>query len=269
MSGNLIRRIVITCVTAVAILLVMVPIAKLATNNSGVLSACVNPGNGNMRLVDSSSACHNNETFVQWNIEGPPGPVGPMGPAGPQGPQGNTGATGAQGPQGIQGTQGPAGPAGPQGPQGDTGATGPAGPEGPAGPAGSASGPPYVWACTPAHRPGSGGPSRDDVYVFNGSANTATISVNILDANGVNLTGQPIPGNPGSFYPGEAGAATVTLAAGHTRDLNWVMPTTGFDPASESNVAFTVRVTSNQPIIVGANFEFGGDIPSQCSLLPK
>jgi hypothetical protein len=41
----------------------------------------------------------------------------------------------------------------------------------------------------------------------------------------------------------------------------------GFDGVT--NVAFTVRVTSDQPIVVGANFEFAGDIPSQCSLLPK
>jgi hypothetical protein len=62
----------------------------------------------------------------------------------------------------------------------------------------------------------------------------------------------------------------VTLASGHTRDVTWVMPTTsgpGFDGVS--NVAFTVRVTSDQPIVVGANFQFNGSIPSQCSLLPK
>lgn len=269
MSGSLIRRIVITCVTAIGVLLVMVPIAKLATNSSGVLSACVNPGNGNMRLVDSNSACHNNETFVEWNIEGPPGPVGPMGPAGPQGPQGV---------QGVAGPTGPTGATGPQGPQGNTGATGATGPEGPAGPAGpagppgpSSGGPPYVWICTPAHHPNAAGSPRDDVYVFNGSAVTANIAVNILDSTGANLAGVTIPdSNPSSTYPGESGANTVTLTSGHTRDLHWVMPTTsgpGFDGVT--NVAFTVRVTSDQPIVVGANFEFAGDIPSQCSLLPK
>jgi hypothetical protein len=49
-----------------------------------------------------------------------------------------------------------------------------------------------------------------------------------------------------------------------------VMPTTsgpGFDGIT--NVAITVRVTSDKPIVVGANFQFNGDIPSQCSLLPK
>lgn len=158
---------------------------------------------------------------------------------------------------------GPAGPAGPSGPQG---------PAGPAGAPGSSSGgPPYVWICTPAHRPNAAGSPRDDVYVFNGSSSTANIAVNILDKNGANLTGVTIPGSsPARTYPGEAGSTTVALAAGHTRDVDWVMPTTsgpGFDGVT--GVAITVRVTSDKPIVVGANFEFNGDIPSQCSLLPK
>lgn len=152
-----------------------------------------------------------------------------------------------------------------------TGCTGPAGPPGPPGPAGSGGGPPYVWVCTPAHRPNASGSPRDDVYVFNGSAVPANVAVNILDSTGNNLAGLTIPGSsPAQNYPGEAGAATVSLAPGHTRDVKWVMPTTsgpGFDGVT--NVAFTVRVTSDQPIVVGANFEFNGDIPSQCSLLPK
>jgi hypothetical protein len=156
-----------------------------------------------------------------------------------------------------------AGPAGP---------AGPAGAQGPAGPAGSSSGgPPYIWVCTPAHRPNAGGSPRDDVYVFNGSSSAANIAVNILDRNGTNLAGVTIPGSsPARTYPGETGSNTVTLAAGHTRDVDWVMPTTsgpGFDGVT--NVAISVRVTSDKPIVVGANFEFNGDIPSQCSLLPK
>src|SRR5215831_13035737 len=197
MSGKIFRRTAIASVAAIAILVLMVPIVKLATNNSEVLSACVNPGNGNLRLVDSSSACHDNESFVQWDIEGPQGPPGS-----------------------------------------------------------SSGGPPFVWACTPAHLPNASGSPRDDVYVFNGSGSTANIAVNILDSSGNNLTGVTIPGSsPASTYPGEAGASTVTLAPGHTRDLNWVMPTTGgpgFDGVT--NVAVTVRVTSDQPIVVGANF---------------
>ena len=145
---------------------------------------------------------------------------------------------------------------------------GPQGPPGPSGPAG-ASGPPYVWVCTPAHLPRGGGGPRDDVYVFNGSTNTANIAVNILDKDGNNLAGNTIPGsNPVRTYPGEAGSNTVTLLPAHTRDVDWVMPDVGAGPAF-TDVAFSVRVTADQPIVVGANFQFNGNIPSQCSLLPK
>jgi hypothetical protein len=157
--------------------------------------------------------------------------------------------------------EGPAGPAGPAGPPGPQGAAG----------SGSGGGPPYVWVCTPAHRPNSGGSPRDDVYIFNGSSSTANVAVNILDRSGTNLAGVTIPdSNPARTYPGETGSNTVPLLAGHTRDVDWVMPTTsgpGFNGIT--NVAFTVRVTSDKPIVVGANFQFNGDIPSQCSLLPK
>jgi len=230
MTTTWVRRTLIGSFVAVALLVLTVPIAKLATSTPGVLEACVNPGNGNMRLVDSGTACHDNETRVSWNITGPAGPPGPTG---------------------------------------DTGPAGPPGPPGPPGP--SSGGAPYVWVCTPAHRANSGGGPRDDVYVFNGSAVTANIAVNILDSTGNNLQGVTIPdSNPPQVYPGEAGATTVTLAPGHTRDVHWIMPTTsgpGLDGIT--NVAFTVRVTSDQPVVVGALFSFNGDIPSQCSLLPK
>jgi len=215
------RRTIIASVIIFASLALLVPIAMRAASSSSVLEACINPGNGGMRLIDSATACHKNETRVQWNVEGPVGPEGPPGPPGPPGP--------------------------------------------------SSGGAPYVWVCTPAHRPLSGGSPRDDVYVFNGSSDTANIAVNILDRDGNNLAGVTIPDStPARTYPGEAGTTTVPLAAGHTRDVDWVMPTTSgpsFDGIT--NVAFSVRVTSDQPIVVGANFQFNGDIPSQCSLLPK
>ena len=240
-----VRRFVITGFAFLAIVLLAVPIAMRAASTPGVLEACINPGNGGMRLVDSSVACHNNETRVAWNVTGPAGPEGPTGP---------TGATGATG---------PAGPTGATGASGATGATGPAGPTGPPGP--SSGGPPFVWICTPAHFPNGGGHPRHDVYVFNGSGVTANVSVNLLDKNGANLTGVTIPGTS-STYPGEAGATTTPVLDVHTRDVQWPMPDTGVD---DTNVVFTVRVTSDQPVVVGANFHFNGFIPSQCSLLPK
>jgi hypothetical protein len=98
----------------------------------------------------------------------------------------------------------------------------------------------------------------------------ADVSVNILNAAGVNLLGHTIPGSPGpNTYPGDADGATVSLNPANTRDVNWLMPNTTATPATDPDVAFSVRIVSNQPIVVGANFEFNGDIPSQCSLLPK
>ena len=225
------RRGVIASLFFLACAALIVPTA-LTAPPPATLEACVNKVNGNMRLVDAGAACRNNEKRVTWSLAGPAGPVGPTGPAG---------------------------------------ATGQAGPPGPAGAPGSGGGPPYVWVCTPAHRPLASGSPRDDVYVFNGSSSTANIAVNILDRNGTNLAGITIPGSsPARTYPGEPGATTVALAPAHTRDVDWVMPTTsgpGFDGIT--NVAISVRVTSDKPIVVGANFEFNGDIPSQCSLLPK
>ncbi len=230
MNITLIRRVGIACIGLLVFIALMVPIAHVATSDPNVLEACINPGNGGMRLVDAAEACHNNETRVEWNVVGPAGPPGPVGPPGP---------------------------------------TGPPGPPGP--PGASSGGPPFVWVCTPAHLPNAGGTARSDIYVFNGSAATANVAVNLLDRDGNNLTGVTIPGTaPATVYPGEAGAATAPVLAAHTRNLNWLMPTTGgpgFDGVTD--VVFTVRVTSDQPVVVGANFQFNGNLPSQCSLLPK
>jgi hypothetical protein len=76
------RRRIIACIAVFAVA-VLVPIALHAASTAGTLEACVNPGNGMMRLVDSSTACHNNETRVTWNVEGPQGPPGDPGPPGP------------------------------------------------------------------------------------------------------------------------------------------------------------------------------------------
>lgn len=239
------RRAGIAGFAFLALALLVVPIALHAANTPGVLEACVNPGNGNMRLVDSNTACHNNETRIQWNITGPAGPTGPIGPIGPAGPAGPAGPTGLTGATGV------------------TGATGPAGPPGP-----SSGGPPFVWACTPAHFPNVAGTTTGNIYVFNGSSSTANIAVNFLGRDGNNLQGITVPGSsPAVTYPGEAGASTVTLDAGHTRDVPFTMPITFSDPVT--NISFTVRVTSDQPIAVGADLSFSGFHPIPCSLVAR
>src|SRR5262245_52630581 len=100
MSVAAVRRAGLACLSVVAIILfiVLARVTASAPPPSAVLEACVNPGNGNMRLVGPGTACHNNETRVSWNVEGPAGPVGPTGPTGPTGPAGADGADAGGGP---------------------------------------------------------------------------------------------------------------------------------------------------------------------------
>ena len=219
MSIKLTRRTVIAAIVILACA-VLVPIALRAAGSSTVLEACVNPGNGNMRLVDAGTACHNNESRVQWNAEGPTGPPGPPGPPGP-----------------------------------------------------SSGGPPFTWICSPARLPMSGSNTRADLYVHNASASTANISVNILDRDGNNLLGHNIPGtSPAATYPGEANGATVALLAAHTRDLEWQMPVAGPPPTFDgvTDVSLTVRVISDQPVVVASHFQFNPiGLPDVCHEVPK
>jgi len=96
MNISFLRRAGLICLAfvVVAVLILLTPAARIAAY-SGVLDACVNPGNGMMRLVDSSAACHANETFVEWNITGPTGPPGAPGAPGATGPAGPPGPPGA------------------------------------------------------------------------------------------------------------------------------------------------------------------------------
>jgi len=193
------------------------------------LTACINPGNGGMRLVAATEPCHKNETRVSWSVAGPAGPAGPTGPTGPQGPQGLVGPTGSQG---LMGPTGPIGPTGPTGPAGSGGTGGP-----------------YIWVCSPVTFANAGGNARSDLNVFNAGSSTANVSVNFLDVNGVNLQGVTVPGsNPAVVYPGDAGSSTVAVLPSHTRALNWMSPQTYPDPTTD--VVFSIRVTSDQPITV-------------------
>jgi len=78
----------------------------------GVIFACFDKQNGNLRVVADLSECRNSELPLTFNQTGQ---QGPQGIPGPQGPRGFTGATGATGAQGIQGIQGPQGIQGLQG----------------------------------------------------------------------------------------------------------------------------------------------------------
>ena len=75
----------------------------------GVIFACFDKQNGNLRVVADLSECRNSElplTFNQTGQQGPQGIPGPQGPRGFTGPQGIQGVPGPQGIQGIQGIQG-------------------------------------------------------------------------------------------------------------------------------------------------------------------
>jgi Collagen triple helix repeat (20 copies) len=250
MSINLTRRSVIACISVIACA-VLVPMAMRAASGPTTLEACINPGNGMMRLVDSSTVCHSNESRVSRNITGPAGPQGPQGDTGPAGPQGS---------------------AGPMGPQGDPGETGPQGPIGMTGPPGPSSAGPFVWVCTPARWSQSGGGAPAEVYVFNGGTSTADVSVNFLDKNGNNLAGHVIPGSPSpGNYPGEANGVNVSLAADHTRDLYWGLPAVAPSPFDGvTDVAYTIRIVSSQPIVAGMRIDVHPfEVPQVCHELSR
>jgi hypothetical protein len=194
------------------------------------MEACVNPGNGDMRLVGPGTACHTNETRVSWNVEGPAGPAGPAG------------------------SDGPAGPAGPAGAAGQDGV--------------DAGGPPYVWACTPGNLD-YGNTGMAEVSIFNGSGATATLATHFLAKNAANVSGGAIPTtNPVAFYPGETGNNTVTVATKNTLILPFQIG--GGMRALDNNLMASVEVISDQPIVVGMQMQTGGGLNAvPCNQLPK
>jgi hypothetical protein len=75
-------------------------------NDPNVIHACVQQGNGQVRMVGVDGTCNKPETPMHWSI------TGPQGPAGPQGAQGAPGPTGQPGQPGQTGQAGEPGPAG-------------------------------------------------------------------------------------------------------------------------------------------------------------
>jgi hypothetical protein len=154
----MLKKSVVLCIVCAAMAMLSgVSAAVGQTGSPSVITACVNSGSGEMKIVQSSEACKATETALQWNIAGAPaGPTGPSGPVGPAGPIGATGPEGPSGPAGAIGASGPTGPAGVAGPAGVTGPEGPSGPAGASGPSGPA-GP--VGAAGPTGATGLEGPS--------------------------------------------------------------------------------------------------------------
>jgi hypothetical protein len=207
---------------AVLLVVALLLVAALPAQ-AEILEACVNNGNGIMRLVDAATLCHANETRVLWNQTGPAGPAGPAGPPGP---------------------------------------------------AGSSGGAPFVYVCTPVNFHNAG-TTTDYLFVFNGSASSANLAINFLGKDGTNLSGQPIPvsagtippGDPAPLYPGQTGASTVSLAAANTMFLTWYTGQGNLN--TDTNIAVTVRITSDQPIVATQNMMWSGFLIAPCALLPK
>jgi hypothetical protein len=96
----------------IAVLFVVGISVSVAAAQGEVIQACVRPG-GQLRIIDASDECRNNEQLLEWNIQGIPGPQGEKGDPGDLGPPGPLGPVGPTGPEGPPGPPGPEGPAGP------------------------------------------------------------------------------------------------------------------------------------------------------------
>jgi hypothetical protein len=224
MSASVRRVLGAACVVVAMVGLAVVRMTSAAADEPAVLSACVNPGNGGLRLVPSAQSCHKNETFVQWNISGP---------AGPPGPPGEDGEDGVDGADGADATDGP----------------------------------PYVWAC-PGANLDFGNNNNAEIEVFNNSGATANVAVHFLAKNGDNLAGASIPcTNPVVTYPGQTGNATVAVAPFNTLIVPYQIGC-GIR-ANDNGLLASVRVSADQPIVVGSQLANGLVNDGSCSLSPR
>jgi len=212
------------------VLFVLLSASVALAANPPVIEACVNSGNGDLRLVDAATVCHSNETRVTWNVAGSPGPAGPAGPAGP------TGATG------------PAGPAGAD-------AGGP--------PYVWACGPVNYGnaersdATLHVFNPGASTANVSVHFLNKDGVNLAGVNV---------PAASPTP-DPQPTYPGQTGAATVAVAPSSTLVIPFKSP---FGVAANGgNVAASIRVTSDQPIAVGGHIFFSGLSVLPCSFVHR
>lgn len=140
-------------------------------------------------------------------------------------------------------------------------------PQGPAGD--SAGGPPFVWVCTPANYD-FGNNGQADIDIFNGSAVTANVAAHFLNKDGTNLAGQPIPTtNPVVNYPGQTGNTTVPVASLNTLIIPYQSGSGPGTRLTNSAALATVRVISDQPVVVGMTLFNGPPQAVPCSLLPK
>lgn len=119
----------------------------------------------------------------------------------------------------------------------------------------------FVYGCVPV-AVNSGGTYPVAVHVHNPNTTNATVSRLPLNKDGTNLAGAANP-NGGNF-PGEAGAATITILPGHTATISWTQ--IPGDPATlAGSLPVTVKVTSNVPVATAINLTFSGFHLFPCS----
>lgn len=115
-----------------------------------------------------------------------------------------------------------------------------------------------IWACTPITRMGNGSLGQNALYIYNGTPTTANVAAKWLNKTGANLAGLGIPngGVPTTTYPGQSGAATVVVGAGTTLQVKWTSPLADVDLSG--NVVNSIRVVSDQPVVVGVDNQATG-----------
>lgn len=90
-----------------------VAIVKAQTTDPGVVYACYQKIEGQLRRVSGPGQCKSSEIPLSWNVAGTKGDKGDKGDQGVQGEKGDKGDTGDQGPVGSKGDQGDTGDVGP------------------------------------------------------------------------------------------------------------------------------------------------------------
>jgi hypothetical protein len=90
-GGDVMRRFLLAPFGVVAVTLGVLAAASSITalgSEPNVISACVNPSSGEMKIVKSGGSCGGDQVLLTWAQIGSQGPMGPAGPAGPAGPSG-------------------------------------------------------------------------------------------------------------------------------------------------------------------------------------
>jgi hypothetical protein len=119
----------------------------------------------------------------------------------------------------------------------------------------------FVYGCVPV-AVNSGGNYEVAVHVHNPGATNATVSRTPLNKDGANLAGTANPN--GGTFPGEAGAATITILPGRTETISWVQ-IAGNPATLAGSLVATVKVTSSVPVAAAVNLSFSGFHLFPCS----